>query len=245
MLDTRGVGVLTEAVRRKPFSIVLLDEIEKASREFVQLFLGVLDEGRLQDSQGRQVSFRNTIIIMTSNLGSAYINESEHDDIDQATHTLVLNAIKTFLPTEFVNRIDSIVVFNKLSRKNVKSIVDVRIREIEQRIVANGGNVKLHLDDGAKDFLVSTGFSPSMGARPLNRTIQNELLSPLSVLILSRRVNIKDDKLVHITFDPHRNGLVVHPNHEAVANFDEDMEDEDMEDDVDYTGAKIDAEPLD
>ena len=239
-------GVLTEAVRRKPFSIVLLDEIEKASREFVQLFLGVLDEGRLQDSQGRQVSFRNTIIIMTSNLGSAFINESESDEMDEATRQLVLNTIKTSLPTEFVNRIDSIVVFSKLSRKNVKSIVDVRIREIEQRIANNGGKTKVQLDDGAKDFLVSTGFSPTMGARPLNRTIQQELLSPLSVLILSGRVSIKDDNVVRVTFDPHRNGLVVHPNHEASVSADGMDEDEDMdEDDEDYEGAKIEAEPLD
>ncbi|KAN0064206.1 hypothetical protein ACQY0O_003373 [Thecaphora frezii] len=241
-------GVLTEAVRRKPFSIVLLDEIEKASREFIQLFLGVLDEGRLQDSQGRQVSFRNTIIIMTSNLGSAYINESEEDEMTDTTRQQVLNTIKSTLPTEFVNRIDSIVVFSKLSRKNVRAIVDVRIAEIEQRIRNNGGKVKIELDDGARDFLVSTGFSPTMGARPLNRSIQNELLSPLSVLILSGRVNIKDDAVVRVSFDPHRNGLVVHPNHEASLKADgADVEDEEMdeEDDDDYSGARIEAEPLD
>ncbi|EPQ27694.1 uncharacterized protein PFL1_04832 [Pseudozyma flocculosa PF-1] len=244
-------GVLTEAVRRKPFSIVLLDEIEKASREFIQLFLGVLDEGRLQDSQGRQVSFRNTIIIMTSNLGSAYINEAQEDEMSEATRQLVLNTIKTSLPIEFVNRLDSIVVFQRLSRKDVRSIVDVRIAEIEQRIRNNGGKVRLQLDDGARDFLVSTGFSPSMGARPLNRSIQNELLSPLSVLILSGRVNIKDDDAVRITFDPHRNGLVVHPNHDAPlradgADMDQDDDDDDMvDDDDDYQGARIEAEPLD
>ncbi|PWY98401.1 LOW QUALITY PROTEIN: putative heat shock protein HSP104 [Testicularia cyperi] len=208
-------GVLTEAIRRKPFSIVLLDEIEKASREFVQLFLGVLDEGRLQDSQGRQVSFRNTIIIMTSNLGSAYINESEGEEMTEPVKQLVLGSIKAALPTEFVNRIDSIVVFSKLSRKNVKSIVDVRIREIDQRIASNGGKSKVVLDDAAKDFLVSIGFSPTMGARPLNRSIQQELLSPLSILILSGRVNIKEDPEIRVNFDPHRNGLVVLPNHEA------------------------------
>lgn len=241
-------GVLTEAVRRKPFSIVLLDEIEKASREFIQLFLGVLDEGRLQDSQGRQVSFRNTIIIMTSNLGSAYINESENGEMNEATRQLVMGAIKAAMPTEFVNRIDSIIVFSKLSRRDVKSIVDVRLREVEQRIAANGGKSKLVLDEEAKDFLVATGFSPTMGARPLNRSIQQELLSPLSILILSGRVNIKEDQQIHVKFDRHRNGLVVLPNHEAttpaagVNGMDED-DDEEMSDDQD--AAKIIEDPLD
>lgn len=238
-------GVLTEAVRRKPFSIVLLDEIEKASREFVQLFLGVLDEGRLQDSQGRQVSFRNTIIIMTSNLGSAYINEAEEDEMGDATRQLVMGSIKAALPTEFVNRIDSIVVFSKLSRRNVKAIVDVRLREIEQRIVANGGKSKLVLDDAAKDFLVATGFSPTMGARPLNRSIQQELLSPLSILILSGRIDIKEDAEIRVRFDKHRNGLVVEPNHEASTSNGADdvaMSDSD-EDDDEY--ARIEEDPLD
>ena len=239
-------GVLTEAVRRKPFSIVLLDEIEKASREFIQLFLGVLDEGRLQDSQGRQVSFRNTIIIMTSNLGSAYINESEDEEMTEATRQLVMGSIKAAMPTEFVNRIDSIVVFSKLSRRNVKSIVDVRLREIEQRIQANGGKSKLVLDEAAKDFLVSIGFSPTMGARPLNRSIQQELLSPLSILILSGRVNIKEDAEIRVQFDPHRNGLVVLANHEGAANGaeDEPMSDEDDLDD-DFDHARIEEDPLD
>ena len=107
-------GVLTEAVRRRPFSIVLIDEIEKAAREFVQLFLQVLDEGRLQDSQGRLVSFRNTIIIMTSNLGSSFINESENEDLTESVRQLVQGAISAHFPPEFINRIDSIVTFLSL-----------------------------------------------------------------------------------------------------------------------------------
>ncbi len=181
---------------------------------------------------------------MTSNLGSAYINESEDDDMSDATRQLVMGSIKAAMPTEFVNRIDSIVVFSKLSRKNVKSIVDVRLREVEGRIAANGGKSKLVLDDEAKDFLVATGFSPTMGARPLNRSIQQELLSPLSILILSGRVNIKEDPEIHVKFDRHRNGLVVLANHEGTAGT-EGVEDEDMSDEESDDFAKIEEDPLD
>lgn len=227
-------GVLTEAVRRKPFSIVLIDEIEKAAREFVQLFLQVLDEGRLQDSQGRQVSFRNTIIIMTSNLGSAFINESEEDDLSPETRGMVQEAIAAHFPPEFINRIDSTVIFRKLTRTDVRHIVDIRLKEVQKRITENGRRSRLVVDDDAKHWLASIGYSPTMGARPLSRTIQDELLNPLSILLLRGQIRDEDDE-IHVAFDKYRNSLTVQANHEPLT--DENPYGDDMDEDMD--------EPLD
>ncbi|PKI83621.1 hypothetical protein MVES1_002759 [Malassezia vespertilionis] len=224
-------GVLTEAVRRRPFSIVLIDEIEKAAREFVQLFLQVLDEGRLQDSQGRQVSFRNTIIIMTSNLGSAFINDSSEDDINAETRQLVQGAIAAHFPPEFINRIDSTVIFRKLSRSNVRHIVDVRLKELQKRINDNGRKARLDVTGPAKDWLGSIGYSPTMGARPLTRAIQEQLLHPLSILLLRGEIR-NEDAEIRVTFDKDRNGLLVHANHEPIVAADAmDADDVDMEED--------------
>ncbi|EDP42814.1 hypothetical protein MGL_3014 [Malassezia globosa CBS 7966] len=229
-------GVLTEAVRRRPFSIVLIDEIEKAAREFVQLFLQVLDEGRLQDSQGRLVSFRNTIIIMTSNLGSSFINESEDEDLTESVRQLVQGAISAHFPPEFINRIDSIVTFRKLGRVDVRRIVDIRIKELQKRLIENGRQSRLVVDEEAKDWLGSIGYSPTMGARPLGRAIQDQLLNPLSMLILRGQIH-NDDPEIHISFDKYRNALTVQANHEAVAGFldddDVDMDEDDLEDPLD------------
>ena len=229
-------GVLTEAVRRRPFSIVLIDEIEKAAREFVQLFLQVLDEGRLQDSQGRLVSFRNTIIIMTSNLGSSFINESENEDLTESVRQLVQGAISAHFPPEFINRIDSIVTFRKLGRVDVRRIVDIRIKELQKRLIENGRQSRLVVDEEAKDWLGSIGYSPTMGARPLGRAIQDQLLNPLSMLILRGQIH-NDDPEIHISFDKYRNALTVQANHEAVAGFldddDVDMDEDDLEDPLD------------
>ena len=227
-------GVLTEAVRRRPFSIVLIDEIEKAAREFVQLFLQVLDEGRLQDSQGRRVSFRNTIIIMTSNLGSSFINDSEDEELNASTRHLVEESISAHFPPEFINRIDSTVIFRKLSRVDVRHIVDIRLKEVQKRLHENGRRSRLVVDDEAKHYLASVGYSPTMGARPLGRSIQDELLNPLSILLLRGQIRDDDDE-IRVTFDKYRNSLIVHPNHEPITDdtpYDDDM-DEDMEEPLD------------
>ncbi|KAG1833809.1 P-loop containing nucleoside triphosphate hydrolase protein [Suillus variegatus] len=220
-------GQLTEYVRRKPYSIVLIDEIEKASREFVTLFLQVLDDGRLTDGQGRVVDFRNTVIIMTSNLGAAYLNDVGQGPVTPQTKQLVMGAIIGHFPPEFINRIDEIVVFRALSRSSMLKIVDLRLKEVQDRLAEK--KIVLDIDNESKRYLVSIGYSTTYGARPLNRVIQSELLNPLSVMLLSDR--IRDGETVNIRFDAPRNKLVVVPNHEGQADV--DAMDEDWNEDND------------
>lgn len=225
-------GVLTEWVRRKPFSIVLIDEIEKASKEFTTLFLQVLDDGRLTDSEGRVVSFKNTVIIMTTNLGSQYLNALPSDaPITDQVREQVNGAIRAFFLPEFLNRIDEVVIFNVLSRKEVRKIVDIRLAEVQKRLAVNGRKVTLDVDEDAKDWLASAGYNPVYGARPLNRTIQHEILNPLSKMLIEER--IKDGEKAHITADLKANRIVIQPNHDSIfANG----EDEDMDEDMDIDG---------
>ncbi|KDQ63541.1 hypothetical protein JAAARDRAFT_29560 [Jaapia argillacea MUCL 33604] len=219
-------GQLTEYVRRKPYCIVLIDEVEKASREFVTLFLQVLDDGRLTDGQGRVVDFRNTVIIMTSNLGAVYLNDMGEGPVKQTTRDLVMGAIQAHFPPEFINRVDEIVIFRTLSHKNILKIVDIRLKEVEERLADR--KITLDLDDEAKQYLMSVGYSTNYGARPLNRAIQSELLNPLSVMILSERV--RDGESVKVRFDPPHNRLMILPNHEG--NADVDGMDVDWDDDI-------------
>ncbi|KIJ68458.1 hypothetical protein HYDPIDRAFT_185502 [Hydnomerulius pinastri MD-312] len=178
-------GQLTEYVRRKPYCIVLIDEIEKASREFVTLFLQVLDDGRLTDGQGRVVDFRNTVIIMTSNLGAAFLNDMGQGPVNTQTRQLVMSTIQGHFPPEFINRIDEIIIFRTLSRNNVLKIVDLRLKEVQDRLLDR--KIVLDIDSESRQYLVSIGYSSTYGARPLNRAIQSELLNPLSVMLLSDR----------------------------------------------------------
>ncbi|CAH7666020.1 P-loop containing nucleoside triphosphate hydrolase protein [Phakopsora pachyrhizi] len=224
-------GTLTEWVRRKPYSIVLIDEIEKAAREFTQLFLQVLDDGRLTDSQGRVVSFRNCVIVMTSNLGAVHLNEIDEDiPVPESTKALVHNAIRMHFAPEFINRIDATIIFNKLGSAQIRSIVNVRLAEIQKRLNINGKNITLEVDDSARDWLGQAGFNPQYGARPLNRTIQNELLHPLSRMILEER--IREGEVARVSADWKANRLVIAPNHEATA-MDIDGEIDEMEEDDD------------
>lgn len=221
-------GQLTEYIRRKPYSIVLIDEIEKASREFVTLFLQVLDDGRLTDGQGRVVDFRNTVVIMTSNLGAAYLNDMGDGPVKPEAKSLVMGAIQSHFPPEFINRIDEIIIFRSLSRGNVMKIVDIRLKELEQRIADR--KLLINLEPEAKHYLGSIGYSPIYGARPLNRVIQQELLNPLSVLILEDR--IRDGDMVNVKFDGPHNRLFIVPNHEGSGmTYDEEMDygDDDVE----------------
>ncbi|KAF8898748.1 P-loop containing nucleoside triphosphate hydrolase protein [Infundibulicybe gibba] len=219
-------GQLTEYVRRKPYTIVLIDEVEKACREFVTLFLQVLDDGRLTDGQGRIVDFKNTVIIMTSNLGAAYLNDMGDGPIRPDTRSLVMGAIQTHFPPEFVNRIDEIVIFRSLSRSDVLKIVNLRLKEVEERLADR--KITIDIDEDSKNYLMSSGYSPAYGARPLNRAIQSELLNPLSVMLLSDR--IRDGEAVRVRFDGPRNRLHILANHESSAeNNGMDVDDTDDE----------------
>ncbi|KAG5639244.1 hypothetical protein H0H81_005318 [Sphagnurus paluster] len=229
-------GQLTEYVRRKPYSILLVDEVEKACREFVTLFLQVLDDGRLTDGQGRVVDFRNTVIIMTSNLGAVYLNDMGEGPVRPETRASVMGAIQAHFPPEFVNRIDEIIIFRALSRRNVLKIVELRLKEVEERLVDR--KIKLDIDDEGKNYLMSVGYSTAYGARPLNRAIQSELLNPLSVMLLSDRV--RDGEVVRIRFDGPRNRLNIIPNHEG------NIQEEYMEiDDYDDGDDEIEIEEMD
>ncbi|KAF8877454.1 P-loop containing nucleoside triphosphate hydrolase protein [Gymnopilus junonius] len=204
-------GQLTEYIRRKPYSIILIDEIEKACREFVTIFLQVLDDGRLTDGQGRVIDMRNTVIMMTSNLGAAYLNDMPEGNINPETRQLVMGAIQAHFPPEFINRIDEIVIFRPLSRKDVLKIVDIRLKEIQERLSER--KITFDVDPESKQYLMSAGYSPQYGARPLNRVIQSEILNPLSVLILSGQ--ILDGETVRVRFDGAHNRITLLPNHVA------------------------------
>ncbi len=185
-------GQLTEAVRRKPYSVVLLDEIEKAHPDTFNILLQVLDEGRLTDNKGRLADFKNTIIIMTSNIGSHIIQEKFETikDIDAAMEsakTEVLALLKQSVRPEFINRIDDIVMFTPLTKKDIKAIVGLQLKSVTKMLVKQG--ITLDATEEAISDLAKKGFDPQYGARPVKRTIQKEVLNKLSKEILSGRVH--------------------------------------------------------
>ncbi|KAI8341684.1 P-loop containing nucleoside triphosphate hydrolase protein [Chlamydoabsidia padenii] len=177
-------GELTEAVRRRPYAVVLLDEIEKAHRDVSNILLQVLDDGVLTDSKGRKIDFKNTIIIMTSNLGSgALLTDGRNDDVvSPRARESVMSAVRQAFAPEFINRIDEMVIFNRLSRSALRQIVDVRLSEVEDRV--KDRRIKLDVDTTARDWLGERGYDPQYGARPLNRLIQKALLNPLARLLI-------------------------------------------------------------
>ena len=179
-------GQLTEAVRRNPYSIVLFDEIEKAHPDVLNLLLQILDDGRLTDSNGRLVDFKNTIIIMTSNIGSEYILNGEDDKVEGELH-------KYFKP-EFINRIDEIIVFKKLTKNVLYEILDKIVKEIEGRL--SDINIKIELDNTAKDYFVNNGYDEFYGARPLKRLVNKELETPLAKLLINGDIHENDTLIV-------------------------------------------------
>ncbi|MFH0989100.1 MAG: ATP-dependent chaperone ClpB [bacterium] len=202
-------GQLTEAVRRKPYSVVLLDEIEKAHHEVFNLLLQVLDEGRLTDSKGRTVNFRNTIIIMTSNLGSHLIQEKMQFLTEENREILMgdirvqlLDLLKQTIRPEFLNRIDEIILFKPLTLANLTSIVDVQLRRVQR--LSSGQNIVLNFSDELKQWLAKVGYDPAFGARPLKRVIQRYILNALSEKILEGVIKEGDE--VQLSLD--QRGLV-------------------------------------
>jgi len=182
-------GHLTEAVRRKPYSVILLDEIEKAHPDVFNVLLQVLDDGRMTDGQGRTVDFKNTVIVMTSNLGSQMIQQMAGDDY-QLIKTAVLGEVKAQLRPEFVNRIDEIIVFHALDEKHIKSIAKIQLALLEKRLA--GMEIRLEVSEAALKELAAAGFDPVYGARPLKRAIQQKLENPLAKAILEGRFGAKD-----------------------------------------------------
>src|ERR1700757_2942097 len=177
-------GQLSEAVRRKPYSVVLFDEIEKAHQDVFNVLLQVLDDGRITDGQGRTVDFKNAVIIMTSNIGSQFIMEEAQSR--EARERLVMDALRAHFRPEFLNRVDEIIIFDRLSEDDLKKIVEIQLKRLAKRLEQQ--KITLDLSDSAKQLLAREGYDPVYGARPLRRTIQKEILDPLSIDILEGKV---------------------------------------------------------
>jgi ATP-dependent Clp protease ATP-binding subunit ClpB len=186
-------GQLTEAVRRRPFAVVLFDEIEKAHPDVFNILLQILDDGRITDSQGRTVNFKNTIIIMTSNLGSELVSEKGGED--ETTRESVLALLRTKFRPEFLNRVDEIVVFHSLTKENIREIVAIQLERFSARLDAQ--RISFKADNGAMDLLARKGFDPVYGARPLKRAIQRELENPVSRMIIAGEV--KEGSKIKVT----------------------------------------------
>lgn len=219
-------GQLTEALRRKPFSILLFDEVEKAAKEVLTVLLQLMDDGRITDGQGRVVDAKNCIVVMTSNLGAEYLTRTgaKEGRVDPSTRELVMNALRNYFLPEFLNRINSVIIFNRLTRKEIRKIVDIRLLEIQKRLEDNGRKVFIDVSEEAKDYLGNSGYSPAYGARPLARLIEKEVLNRLAILIL--RNNIRDGEAARVELIDGR--IVVLSNHP-----DSEMDDEDMDDEED------------
>jgi ATP-dependent Clp protease ATP-binding subunit ClpB len=190
-------GQLTEAVRRRPYSVVLFDEVEKAHPEVLNVLLQLLDDGRLTDAQGRTVDFRNTIVIMTSNLGSQWIHERglSEDEIRER----VMEAVRQHFRPELLNRIDEVVIFHALGMEQIQHIVDIQLRGLRQRLADR--KMSLDLTPAAATELARAGFDPVYGARPLKRTIQKDVVQPLAVKMLQGEFTDGDTVRIDATPD--------------------------------------------
>jgi ATP-dependent Clp protease ATP-binding subunit ClpB len=196
-------GYLTEAVRRRPYAVILLDEVEKAHQDVFNVLLQVLDDGRLTDGQGRTVDFRNTVIIMTSNLGSQVIQENAGEKNYSRMKSAVMEIVQQSFRPEFINRIDDIVVFHPLGGEQIRAIVDIQLVYLRKRLQER--DMDLVLDNAARDLIGEAGFDPVYGARPLKRAIQQQIENPLAQRILKGEFSPGDRIRVgthdgHVTF---------------------------------------------
>jgi ATP-dependent Clp protease ATP-binding subunit ClpB len=190
-------GYLTEAVRRKPYSVILLDEVEKAHPDVFNILLQVLDDGRLTDGQGRTVDFKNTVIVMTSNLGSQVIQEKAGEENYEAMKADVMEVVSGHFRPEFINRIDEIVVFHPLGREQIRAITGIQLQNLRKRLAAN--ELGLEISDAALDLLGEAGFDPVYGARPLKRAIQQRIENPLAQRLL--KGEFVGGATIHITLE--------------------------------------------
>ncbi len=205
-------GQLTEAVRRKPYSVILLDEIEKAHPDVFNILLQVLDDGRLTDNKGRVVNFKNTIIIMTSNMGSHIIQanfdnvtEENKEEVVENTRREVLELLRQTIRPEFLNRIDEIIMFQPLLKKEIRDIIKIQLNDLKEQLFKSG--VVLEFSEYALDYLAENGFDPQFGARPLKRLIQKQIVNRLSKKLLGGTIDKSHPVLVDV-FD----GTVVFRN---------------------------------
>ena len=196
-------GFLTEAVRRRPYSIVLMDEIEKAHPEVFNILLQILDDGRLTDGHGRTVDFKNTVVIMTSNIGSQWIVDLGEKDYAEMKNR-VMDAVKAHFKPEFLNRIDELIIFHGLGIEEIKAIVDIQIRKLQQRLLER--QIHLEMTEKAKEWLARQGFDPAYGARPLKRVIQKEIQDQLALKILEGK--FKEGDTLTADVDTKKGGLV-------------------------------------
>jgi len=200
-------GQLTEAVRRRPYSVLLLDEIEKAHPEVFNILLQVLEDGRLTDNKGHTVNFKNTIIIMTSNIGahlilekSKHVNEQNREEIYQEIKREVMNLLRQELRPEFLNRVDEIIVFHSLLREHIKKIVDLQLKRIQKQLSEQ--KMQINLSESAKEYLAEIGYDPLFGARPLRRIIQRKLVDQLAREILAG--TISKGQTVNVDYRNHK-----------------------------------------
>jgi ATP-dependent Clp protease ATP-binding subunit ClpB len=198
-------GSLTEAVRRRPYQVILFDEIEKAHPDVFNVLLQVLDDGRLTDGQGRTVDFRNTLIVLTSNLGGEYLANLLESQTVEAARAQVMEAVRAAFRPEFLNRLDEILLFRRLSRDDMVGIVDIQLRQLQKLL--DERKVTLEVDREAERWLANAGYDPVYGARPLKRVIQRELQNPLAEKLLAGE--IREGDTVKVTASPL--GLLIHP----------------------------------
>jgi ATP-dependent Clp protease ATP-binding subunit ClpB len=197
-------GQLTEAVRRKPYSVILFDEIEKAHPQIFNAFLQILDEGRLTDGKGRTVNFKNTVIIMTSNLGGSIIQEYAGKDQEEMKQKVWQLVQKSFRP-EFINRLDQIIIFNRLTPAMLDKIVELQLERVQQRLTEQ--KIKLMVTPAAKKYLAQKGYDPVFGARPLKRVIQSEILDELALQLIEGK--IKEGQTVKIDLNQRKSALLL------------------------------------
>lgn len=195
-------GQLSEAVRRKPYAVVLFDEIEKAHRDITGILLQILDEGFLTDAQGHRVDFRNTIIVLTSNIGADILVDIDPSqlgstDISPTMKDTIMTRVSASFPPEFINRLDEFIFFRRLSKSALRDIVDIRLRELQARL--DDRRILLKVDDSVKDWLTEKGYDPRYGARPLNRLIQKSITNALADRIIKGEIRSGQEARVEVT----------------------------------------------
>jgi ATP-dependent Clp protease ATP-binding subunit ClpB len=188
-------GALTERVRRRPYQVILFDEVEKAHPDVFNVLLQVLDDGRLTDGQGRTVDFRNTLIVLTSNLGSEFLSNQPEGEETQAVRESVMQAVRATFRPEFLNRLDEMILFRRLARADMDGIVAIQLARLAKLLAER--KIKLEIDEPAKAWLARTGYDPAYGARPLKRVIQRSLQNPLAGLVLEGEIG--DGDSVHVS----------------------------------------------